>query len=116
MHVAGTMEQDGEKAEIDLHLQGEDAIGSLTMGGVDIELLSVDGAVYLQAPPEFWASFGMPEDAAAMFDGQWVIVPGDAAAEFATSPSTGSSTICATRAARSRTTSAPTRSTARTSW
>jgi hypothetical protein len=82
VHIEGTLEQDGEEGAIDLHLQGEDATGSITMGGVEIQLLSTDGTVYLQAPPEFWASFGMPEDAAAMFDGQWVIVPQDAATEF----------------------------------
>jgi hypothetical protein len=52
------------------------------MGGVEIELLSVDGQVFLQAPGDFWASFGMPEEAAAMFEGQWIIVPDEAAGEF----------------------------------
>jgi hypothetical protein len=83
VHVEGTVEQDGQEGEIDLHLQGDDAIGTLTMAGFDVELLNTGGSVYLQAPPEFWSSFGMPEDAAAMFDGQWVVVPGDSAADFA---------------------------------
>jgi hypothetical protein len=38
--------------------------------------------VYRQAPPEFWSGFGMPEEFAAQFDGQWVIVPAEGAAEF----------------------------------
>jgi hypothetical protein len=84
VHVAGTVEQDGQEGDIDLHLQGEDAIGTLTMGGVDVELLSVDGQVYLQAPPEFWGGFGMPDEVAAQFDGQWVVVPAEAASEFET--------------------------------
>jgi hypothetical protein len=83
VHIAGTVEQDGEEGDIDLHLQGEDASGTLTLGGFDIELLSTGGSVYMQAPPEFWAAFGTPEDVAATFDGQWVVVPGDAAADFA---------------------------------
>lgn len=83
VHVAGTMTTDGEEGEIDLQLQGEDAAGTITLGGLEIELISVGGDVYMKADPEFWASFGMPEDAAAQFDGEWVAVPADAASDFA---------------------------------
>jgi hypothetical protein len=83
VHVAGTIEQNGEEGEVDLHLQGEGVTGTLTVGGVEVELLSVDDQVYLQAPPKFWSGFGMPEEFAAQFDGQWVIVPADGASEFA---------------------------------
>ena len=47
VHVSGTVEQNGEEGDIDLHLQGEDALGTITMAGVDLELMSVGGAVYL---------------------------------------------------------------------
>jgi hypothetical protein len=83
VHVQGTAGQDGEEGEIDMHFQGADGIGSLTFGGLELQLLTVDGEVYLQAPAEFWASFGMPEDAAAAFVDQWVIIPAEAAGEFA---------------------------------
>jgi hypothetical protein len=83
VHVSGAVEQDGEEGDVDLHLQGEDAIGTLALAGADIELLSVDGQVYLQAPPEFWTGFGLPEEFAAQFDGQWVVVPAEASSEFA---------------------------------
>lgn len=83
VQVAGEMTTDGEEGEIDLRLQGDDAAGTITIGGVEIEIISVGGDVYMKAAPEFWASFGMPEDAAAEFDGRWVAVPGDAAADFA---------------------------------
>jgi hypothetical protein len=82
VHVTGTMDEGGESGEIDLHLQGKDVTGSITMSGIELQLLGVDGAVYLQAPPEFWGSFGLPDEAAAMFDGKWVIVPADALAQF----------------------------------
>jgi len=82
VQVSGSIEQDGEEGEVDLFLQGEDATGTLTMGGVDIELLSVGGKVYLQAPPEFWSGSGLPEEFAAQFDGQWVVVPAEGASEF----------------------------------
>ncbi|MGY2127985.1 hypothetical protein [Blastococcus sp. SYSU DS0617] len=83
VRMSGTMTTDGEEGEVDLQLQGDDAAGSISIGGVEIELISVGGDVYMKAAPEFWASFGMPEEAAAEFEGQWVAVPGDAAADFA---------------------------------
>ncbi len=83
VHMAGAMTTDGETGEVDLQLQGDDAAGSITLGGMEIELISVDGDVFMKASPEFWASFGMPEDAATQLDGEWVAVPGDAAADFA---------------------------------
>jgi hypothetical protein len=82
VHVQGTVNSDGEEGEVDLQLQGDDASGTLTFGGVDVELISVDGTAYLQAPPEFWTSFGLPEEFAAQFDGQWVLVPAEAASGF----------------------------------
>ena len=81
-HVSGAMTSNGEEGELDLHVQGEDLTGSVTTGGVELQLLIVDGSVYLQAPPDFWASSGMPEEMAATFEDQWVVVPGQAMAEF----------------------------------
>jgi hypothetical protein len=82
VHMSGTITEDGEEGEVDLHLQGDDAIGSITLSGVELQLLSVGGDVYLQGASDFWGSFGLPEEAAAQLDGQWVIVPDDAASEF----------------------------------
>jgi hypothetical protein len=82
VHVKGTIDDGGEAGKIDLHLQGKDVTGSITMSGIELQLLSVDGAVYLQAPPEFWGQFGLPDEAAGMFDGKWVIVPAEAMAQF----------------------------------
>ena len=82
VRVQGTLTQDGEEAEVDLQLQGEDASGTLTFGGVELQLINVGGDAFIQAPPDFWSSFGLPEEAAAQFDGQWVVVPAEAASEF----------------------------------
>jgi hypothetical protein len=82
VHVAGTVAQDGEEGEIDLQLQGADAVGTLTFGGSEIEFLNVGGTAYMKAPPGFWGSFGLPEEVAAQFEGQWVTVPAEAASEF----------------------------------
>ncbi|TFV67817.1 UNVERIFIED_ORG: hypothetical protein E4P37_01635 [Bacillus sp. AZ43] len=82
VHVTGEMEQEGETGEVDLHLQGDDATGTITFNGAELELISVDGAVYVKGAPEFWASFGLPEAAAAMFEDQWVILPAEASGGF----------------------------------
>jgi hypothetical protein len=82
VHVAGTVVQEGEEGEIDLHLQGADAVGTLTFGGQEIEFLNVGGAAYMLAPPGFWGSFGLPEEVAAQFEGKWVIVPAEGASQF----------------------------------
>jgi hypothetical protein len=81
--LAGTMSTQGQEGEVDLHLQGEDATGSITIAGTEIQLISVGGQVYVQAPTEFWASFGLPAEAASQFEDQWVIVPAEAGAAFA---------------------------------
>src|SRR3712207_5348714 len=83
VHVAGTVEEGGEAGDLEPHLQGEDAVGTTHSGRVDIEPVAIGGTVYMQAPGEFWASFGMPEEMTGMFDGQWVMVPEEGASQFA---------------------------------
>ena len=39
MHVAGAMTTDGQEGQIDLRLQGDDAIGSVTLAGSEIALI-----------------------------------------------------------------------------
>jgi hypothetical protein len=77
VHVSGTMTTDGQEGQIDLLLQGEDVMGTLTLGGADLEIIGAGGALYMQAPAEFWASSGLPAEARAMFEGRWVKVPAD---------------------------------------
>ena len=82
-HAAGSIGTGAEAQSIDLQLQGEDVVGTLTMGGQTIQLLTVGGASYLQAGADFWTGSGVPAEAAGQLDGQWVVVPPEAAAEFA---------------------------------
>jgi hypothetical protein len=84
VHVAGEIDQDGEEGSVDLFLQGEDATGSITMEGSELQLISVDGQFYLQGGADFWESAGLPEEATSLLEGQWVIVPPDSASEFET--------------------------------
>jgi hypothetical protein len=75
VHVEGTIKQDGEASDIDLQLQGEDVAGTITVGGIDLELIAVDGAQFARTTAGFWASSGVPADVAASLDGQWVVLP-----------------------------------------
>lgn len=77
VHVSGTMTTDGQQGHIDLLLQGDDVLGTLTLGGADLQIIGSGGALYMQAPAEFWASSGLPPEARAMFEGRWVKVPAE---------------------------------------
>jgi hypothetical protein len=81
-HVSGTVTADGQSGDVDLQVQQEGMTGTLTLGGFDLQILGVDGNVYLQGPREFWGAFGIPDGSQAMFDDRWVIVPDEAAAGF----------------------------------
>lgn len=83
VQVSGEITTDGESGEIDLWLTGDDAEGTITFSGSDVEIISVGGDLYMKADPEFWGSFGMPGEVAAEVEDRWVAVPGDAAADFA---------------------------------
>jgi hypothetical protein len=80
VHVTGTMTSDGQQGQIDLQLQGDDVLGTLTLGGGEIQIIGSGGALYMNASTEFWNSSGLPAEAVAMFDGRWVKVPADQAA------------------------------------
>ena len=80
--VGGEYAMDGESGEVELQVQGDDLTGTLTLGGLDVQLTAVDGQVYMQAPAEFWGGSGVPQEFAAELDGRWVLVPGEAAAGF----------------------------------
>lgn len=80
--VSGAIDQDGQEGEVDLHLQGEDATGTISLGGAEVEIRTVDGTSYLKASPEFWASFGMAGGMSSLVDDQWVVLPGEAAGQF----------------------------------
>lgn len=77
-HVTGTGTSDGKTVSLDLHLQGTDALGSITQGGVTLQVISVGGKLYAEAPAEFWTTQGLPAAAGSALAGKWVIVPSDA--------------------------------------
>jgi hypothetical protein len=82
VRLTGSMTQDGQEAEIDMHLQGDDATGTLSFQGTEIELISVDGDVYLKATEELLASFNAAPEATANFVGRWIMIPAEDATDF----------------------------------
>ncbi|MGY1724861.1 hypothetical protein [Blastococcus sp. SYSU DS0533] len=83
-HVVGSMQESGSTQELDLQLQGEDAQGTITTDGTPVELVYTAGSAYVRAPADFWASFGMPAEFAGQLEGQWVLMPEEAAGSFST--------------------------------
>ncbi|SDZ21360.1 hypothetical protein SAMN05660209_05051 [Geodermatophilus africanus] len=81
--ISGEYSMDGQTEEIDLRLQGEDVSGTLSFGDVDVELTAVGGQVHVQAPGDFWAQQGLPEEFVGQLDGRWVTLPAEAAPDFA---------------------------------
>jgi hypothetical protein len=83
-HLKGNVTEQGQSGDVDLQLQGTDVSGTITLGGQKVQLISTGGKIYAKAPAAFWSSFGAPESIAGQLDGQWVIVPGEAASSFDT--------------------------------
>ncbi len=81
-HVTGTIGTGAEEQAIDLYLQGEDATGSITVAGQEVQLLTVGGVSYFQGPADFWLSSGVPQEAVDQLVGVWVVVPATEAAAF----------------------------------
>ncbi len=82
VRLSGTMVEDGEETEIDLRLEGDDAMGGITVDGVEVQLISVDGAIYLEATEDVVSSFGLPAAIAAEVEGKWLQMPAAAAEDF----------------------------------
>jgi hypothetical protein len=82
VHMQGTMKQDGEETEIDIQLQGDDAAGSISISGTEVELISVGGKVFVKATEDLLTSFGLAAQDAARYEDAWIAMPADAAAEF----------------------------------
>ena len=82
VHMVGTGVYEGKPMTMDLHLQGTDVSGSVTMAGQPLGLLSAGGKTYMQATAAFWKSQQVPSSIAKKLDGRWVLVPADAGSPF----------------------------------
>lgn len=77
VHVDATIAQDGQEGELDLHIQEDGAVGTVSMDGQEVELLLTGDQAFMQAGADFWSAFGVPAEAAAQFEGQWLLLPAD---------------------------------------
>ena len=77
VRVTGTMTTDGEQAEVDLRLRGSDVAGTMTVLGSPVEIVVLDGLVYMRASADFWIASGAPADIAATLAGSWVRAPAE---------------------------------------
>ena len=81
--LSGTITQGGQESEIDMRLQGDAGAGTLTVQGIKIELINVDGDSYLKGNEALLSAFfGLSGDAAADLEGQWIQMSGDNASDF----------------------------------
>ncbi len=82
VRVSGSMTQDGNEIELDLRVQDDDVAGSVAAGGVETELVTVDGDLYVRATPAFLAPFGLAAGVAEQYEGRWVALPRDETGDF----------------------------------
>jgi hypothetical protein len=82
VHMVGTGVSDGQPLSLDLHLQGSDVSGTVTMGGQPVDILSTGGKTYIKATAAFWKTQQLPASIAKKLDGTWVIVPAEAGSPF----------------------------------
>jgi hypothetical protein len=77
VHVDATMTQDGQEGAMDLHIQQEGAVGSVTMDGQEVQLLLTGEQAFIQAGADFWSANGVPAQAASQFEGSWLLLPAE---------------------------------------
>lgn len=73
---SGTDEEDGTELDIDLGFAGDTASGSMTVMGLNIELLKVGEASYFKASDEFYRSTAgqSADEIVGLIGGRWVVV------------------------------------------
>jgi len=75
VHVEGDVTTDGETTSMDIQLQGDDAAGTIGLGGQTVELIRVGGTAYMKGDAALWTSFGVPAEAVGQLAGTWVLMP-----------------------------------------
>jgi hypothetical protein len=80
VQVTGEMEVDGTELAFDMGFTADGATGTMTAEGVDIELLSVDGDVYMSGDADMWTTLAGDPAAGALLANRRVLVPADDAA------------------------------------
>lgn len=82
VHLVGSGTDGGKPLNLDLHLQGTDVSGTISMAGQALDVVSTGGKTYAKAPASFWTSQQVPASVAKKLDGQWVLLPAGAGSAF----------------------------------
>lgn len=77
--VRGTALQGGQQVTLDVHVQGEDSTGTLTVDGATVRFVRVGSATYVQGTPQLWSSVGAPGEVATRLGDTWLLVPDEMA-------------------------------------
>jgi hypothetical protein len=75
--IVGSVEADGEQLELDLAYAPDGATGAITIQGFDLELLSVDGNLYMRGNAEMWDGVSGVPGAGALLADKYVLIPAD---------------------------------------
>lgn len=73
VHVIGTMTSNGQQEKLDLRFQGSSTSGTVTMGGLDLNIIKIGDTAYVKAPAQYWTKTAGPK-AAGLAD-KWIKAP-----------------------------------------
>ena len=84
VRLAGTVMSDGKPIKLDLTLTGEDAKGTLTISGNDVQLIRVGSDVYVKGDPDFLKSVAgtKSEEVLDQLNGKWLKAGSDKSGSF----------------------------------
>lgn len=64
----------GTEIEVDLAFAGETAEGTVSVSGMELELLRADGKAYFKADKKFFESSGAPAETMDLIGDKWVVI------------------------------------------
>jgi hypothetical protein len=71
--LTGNITTGGQKIQLDLELVGDNSTGTLTVDGNDVQLIKLDGSVYIKGDPQFLAQYANGDTAAVQaLNGKWL--------------------------------------------
>jgi hypothetical protein len=81
VHVVGSIDQEGQTLDIDMHTARDKGQGTLTFDGGEMELRLVDGTTYVKAEASTFEKLQVPAAQAALIGGKW-LKSGGASGQF----------------------------------
>jgi hypothetical protein len=73
VHVTGSVDNDGEPLEIDMHIvEGKGGAGHLATGGQSFDIVRTGDKVYIKGDDAFWKGIG-GDAAVTLFHGKWLV-------------------------------------------